>query len=131
VERAEHCGAAELHGTRISPVLLSNLGAHAQLGRSFAPGDDLPQRNRLIIISDRAWRTLYEEDRGVLGLSLMIDGQPYYWCRCSRRTCLPHGRAVPILSSRFETISVGRTGERENGRSKDLCATPPILLLIS
>jgi len=31
-------GAGELHGTRISPVLLSILGARSQIGRLFAPG---------------------------------------------------------------------------------------------
>jgi len=74
---AGHFGAAELHGTRISPALLTNLGVHTQLGRPFARGDDLPQRNRVIILSDRSWRALYEGDRGVLGSSLAIDGQPY------------------------------------------------------
>jgi putative ABC transport system permease protein len=74
---AGHFGAAELHGTRISPVLLSLLGAQPQLGRLFAPGDDRPERNRVIIISDRSWHALYEGDRGVLGSSLTIDGQPY------------------------------------------------------
>jgi putative ABC transport system permease protein len=72
-----HFGVAELHGTRISPVLLSILGAHPQLGRLFAPDDDRPERNRAIIIGDHSWRALYEGDRGVLGSSLTIDGRPY------------------------------------------------------
>ena len=74
---AGHFGAAELHGTRISPVLLSILGAHPQLGRLFAPGDDRPERNRVILISDRSWRAQYGRDRGLLGSSLTIDGRPY------------------------------------------------------
>jgi putative ABC transport system permease protein len=74
---AGHFGAAELHGTRISPVLFSILGAHPQLGRLFAPGDDRPERNHVIIIGDRSWRALHQGDRGVLESSLTIDGQPY------------------------------------------------------
>jgi putative ABC transport system permease protein len=70
-------GAGELHGTRISPVLLSMLGARAQIGRVFAPADDRPERNSLIILSDRSWRTHYGGDPGVLGSSLTIDGRPY------------------------------------------------------
>jgi len=74
---AGHFGAAELHGTRISPVLFSILGARPQLGRLFSQGDERPERNRLIIISDRSWRSQYEADPRVLGSSLTIDDQPY------------------------------------------------------
>lgn len=70
-------GAAELHGTRISPVLFSMLGARPQLGRLFARGDDRPERNQLIVLSDRSWRAQYAGDPGVLGSSLTIDGRPY------------------------------------------------------
>jgi putative ABC transport system permease protein len=70
-------GAAELHGTRISPVLFSMLGAHPQLGRVFAPGDERPERNQLIVLSDRSWRAQYVGDPGVLGSSLTIDGRLY------------------------------------------------------
>ena len=70
-------GAGELHGTRISPVLLSILGARPQIGRLFAPGDDQPERNSLILLSDRSWRTHYGGDPGALGSSLMIDGRHY------------------------------------------------------
>jgi putative ABC transport system permease protein len=74
---AGRIGAGELHGTRISPVLLSILGARPQIGRVFAPGDERPERNSLIILSDRSWRTHYRGDPAVLGSSLTIDGRPY------------------------------------------------------
>jgi putative ABC transport system permease protein len=74
---AGRLGAGELHGTRISPALLSMLGARPRFGRVFAPGDERPERNSLIILSDRAWRTHYGGDPGVLGSSLTIDGRPY------------------------------------------------------
>jgi putative ABC transport system permease protein len=70
-------GAAELHGTRISPVLFSMLGAQPQIGRLFAPGDERPERNRLIVLSDRSWRAQYGGDPRVLGSPLTIDGRPY------------------------------------------------------
>ena len=74
---AGRVGAAELNGTRISPVLLSILGARPQLGRLFAPDDDRPERNRVIILSDRSWRAHYGGDSGALGASLTLDGRPY------------------------------------------------------
>ena len=70
-------GTAELYGTRISPVLFSMLGAQPQLGRLFVPGDERPERNRLIILSDRSWRAQYAGDPRVLGSSLTIDGRLY------------------------------------------------------
>jgi putative ABC transport system permease protein len=70
-------GAAELHGTRMAPVLFSMLGAQPQLGRLFSPGDERPERNRLIILSDRSWRAQYSADPAVLGSSLTIDGRLY------------------------------------------------------
>jgi hypothetical protein len=70
-------GAAELYGTRISPVLFSMLGAQSQLGRLFVPGDDRPERNRLIVLSDRAWRAQYLGNPSVLGSSMTIDGRLY------------------------------------------------------
>jgi putative ABC transport system permease protein len=70
-------GAGELYGTRISPQLLALLGVRAQIGRALLPGDERPERNRLILLSDRAWRTEYVGDAGILGSSLVIDGQPY------------------------------------------------------
>jgi putative ABC transport system permease protein len=68
---------AALLGTRMSPVLFGMLGATPQVGRLLIPGDDLPERNRIIILSDRAWRAHYGSDPGVIGSSLTIDGRPY------------------------------------------------------
>ena len=70
-------GAAELSGTRISPVLLSMLGAQPQLGHLFAPGDERPERNQRIVLSDRSWRAQYLGDPKVLGSSMTIDGRLY------------------------------------------------------
>lgn len=70
-------GTAELYGTRISPVLFSMLRAQPQLGRLFVPGDERPERNRLIILSDRSWRAHYGGDPLILGSSLTIDGRLY------------------------------------------------------
>ena len=70
-------GTAALLGTRISPVLFGMFGATPQVGRLLIPGDDLPERNRIIILSDRAWRAHYGSDPEAIGSSLTIDGRPY------------------------------------------------------
>ena len=58
-------GTAALLGTRMSPVLFGMLGATPQVGRLLIPGEDLPEPNRLIILSERSWRAHYGSDPGV------------------------------------------------------------------
>jgi predicted permease len=70
-------GTAALLGTRMSPALFGMFGATPQVGRLLIPGDDLPDRNRLIVLSDRAWRAYYGGDPQVVGSSLTIDGRAY------------------------------------------------------
>jgi predicted permease len=50
------------------------LGAQAQLGRTFAPGEDRTGSNRVAIISDGLWRRAFGGDRGVIGRSVQLDG---------------------------------------------------------
>ena len=67
-----------------------------QLGRPFAPGDERPERNSLIILSDRSWRTHYGSDPGLLGSSLTIDGRPY-----TLIGIMPPGFAFPDAQTDF------------------------------
>jgi hypothetical protein len=68
-------GAAELLGTRMSPVLFSMLGTQPTLGRFFEVPEEQPGRNRVIILSYRAWRAHYGGDPSVLGRLLTLDGR--------------------------------------------------------
>ena len=70
-------GAAQLLGTRMSPVLFSMLGAQAQIGRVFDLAEERPARHDVVILSHRAWRAHYGGDANALGRSLTLDGRPY------------------------------------------------------
>jgi putative ABC transport system permease protein len=70
-------GAAELLGTRMSPVLFSMLGVQPVLGRFFEVPEEQPGRNNVILLSYRAWRAHYGGDPGVLGRLLTLDGRGY------------------------------------------------------
>ena len=61
-------GTAELYGTHFAGAVL-NARRAAQLGRLFGLGDERPERNSLIILSDRSWRAQYAGDPRVLGSS--------------------------------------------------------------
>jgi predicted permease len=50
------------------------LGVTPRLGRSFGP-KDLP--GTALIVSDRAWHRLFNDDPGVVGRSVVLDGRTY------------------------------------------------------
>jgi predicted permease len=54
------------------------LGVTPVLGRGFIPGEaPLGQAERSFVLSHRAWRERFGADRGVLGQTLELDGQPF------------------------------------------------------
>ena len=44
------------------------------MGRTFAPGDDEPGGNRVIVLSDRGWNRHFKRDPAVLGRTLLVGG---------------------------------------------------------
>jgi predicted permease len=53
------------------------LGVGAALGRTLLPGENVPGRDRAVVMSDRLWRTRFGGDRGILGRTLDLDGDPF------------------------------------------------------
>lgn len=71
-------GEPERVGTiRMSSNLLPMLGARAELGRLFAPEDDRPGTTGVAVLGHGTWRRRYGADPGVVGRTLVINGQPY------------------------------------------------------
>jgi predicted permease len=70
-------GAAELLGTRMSPVLFSMLGARPLLGRLFTDTEERAGNNAVILLSHRVWRTQFGGEAEVLQRSLTLDGRSY------------------------------------------------------
>src|SRR6185437_4122995 len=52
------------------------IGLSPALGRGFAPNEDQPQAARVVILSDRLWRSRYGGDPHVIGRTMMLDGTP-------------------------------------------------------
>ncbi|HVD91646.1 MAG TPA: ABC transporter permease [Vicinamibacterales bacterium] len=50
------------------------LGRPALIGRNFEDGDE--RGARAVMLSERAWRRLFNADRGILGRTVTIDDQP-------------------------------------------------------
>ena len=66
--------AVHLSSSYVSANLFSLLGAPARIGRTFEPGEDLPGRDRVVILSHTLWRKKFAGATGVIGRSVMIDG---------------------------------------------------------
>jgi putative ABC transport system permease protein len=59
------------------PSYFEMLGASAQLGRLFGPGDYTPGISPVVVISDGLWRRGFGADPSVIGRTLRIDDDPY------------------------------------------------------
>jgi predicted permease len=66
----------ELLTIRASPSLFPTLGAGAALGRTFAPEEEAPGRGAVVLLSDGLWRRRFGADPGILGRTLVLDGEP-------------------------------------------------------
>jgi macrolide transport system ATP-binding/permease protein len=53
------------------------LGVAPFLGRMLVPADDAPGAERVLVISHRMWIGDFGSDRGVVGRTLQLRGQPY------------------------------------------------------
>jgi predicted permease len=64
-------------GLHASAAVLPTLGLEPMLGRNFAADEDRRGGERVALISHRFWRRHFNQDRGVLGQALTLDGAPY------------------------------------------------------
>src|SRR5262245_65559982 len=52
--------AVHLAGSVVSANLFSMLGARAKIGRAFEPGEDLPERDSVVVLSHKLWEHKFE-----------------------------------------------------------------------
>jgi putative ABC transport system permease protein len=58
----------------VSPGIFEILGMKPALGRSFAPDEDQPDKNRVAILSTGLWQRRFGRDPNILGKPLTLDG---------------------------------------------------------
>jgi putative ABC transport system permease protein len=62
-------------GARISASFFDLLGTPLQHGRGFAPDEEQPGRDAIVVISDGLWRRRYGADPSLVGKSIRLNGR--------------------------------------------------------
>ena len=69
--------ARRLVAAEVSVQFLKVMGLEPTLGRNFASDEDIPGKDRVVILSDRIWRSDFGDDPDALGSSIFINGDAY------------------------------------------------------
>ena len=63
-----------LTGTLVSAEFFSVLGAHAGLGRTFIPGEDIPGQDSYVVLSHALWQQRFGSDPAIIGRPIRLEG---------------------------------------------------------
>ena len=65
-----------VRAVRLTPNVFSLLGQQPLFGRDFAPGDDAPGAERVVLLGYAVWKNRYGDDRSIIGKPIRVDGKP-------------------------------------------------------
>jgi predicted permease len=80
-----------LYGLAVSANMFPTLGVTPMLGRNILPEEDLPGRDREMILSFGLWTRRFNSDRNIIGRSVEINGHP-----CTIIGVMPRGFDFPM-----------------------------------
>src|SRR5580658_6662815 len=66
-----------LIGYDFSANYFSILGVAPELGRTFAAEEDRPGAPKVVVLSDKLWRSTFQADPAILGKPITLDGERY------------------------------------------------------
>ena len=69
--------AKPLRSEYVTGSYFSTLGVGAFGGRVFTPEDDKPSASPVMVLSHRAWQTIYGGDASVVGSTFVVEGHPF------------------------------------------------------
>jgi putative ABC transport system permease protein len=65
-----------LNAETVSASYFDILGIGPSLGRAFAPDEDQPGKDQVVILSGRIWKSRFGSDPHVIGKTITLDGRP-------------------------------------------------------
>ncbi len=91
---------------RVSAHYFDVLGIRPLLGRNFSEDEDRPNHPKAVILSDRIWRDVLGADRGAIGRTILVRGEPY-----TIAGVLPPNTTTPSDAAIYTTLQPSRQGE--------------------
>ncbi len=67
----------QIPGQRVSAGYFDVFGARPALGRTFAPDEDRPGKDKVAVITYRLWQRQFAGDPGVIGKLVTFNGEPH------------------------------------------------------
>jgi putative ABC transport system permease protein len=64
-------------GRTVSASYFDLMGVEAALGRTFAPDEDQPGKERVLVLTNRMWRDYFGADPEIVGRTLTFNAKPY------------------------------------------------------
>jgi len=66
-----------LRAARVEPTFFSLLGTRPLMGRAIDPGDDVPERQHVVVLSHGLWNAQFGSDAQIVGKTIRLDGDAY------------------------------------------------------
>jgi len=66
-----------LNGVEVSACALEILRARPLLGRAFAPDEDQPGKDKVVVLTYRLWQRRWSGDAAIIGRTVQLGGQSY------------------------------------------------------
>src|SRR5262245_1748431 len=67
----------QLRSGQVSVDFFKLFGAPVLRGRTFTPEEDLPDAERVVVLSQRFWESRFNRSDEVIGTSISLGGEPY------------------------------------------------------
>ncbi len=67
----------QVQGARESAPFFDIWGIKPMLGRTFAPDEDQPGKNQVVVLSHRFWESQFGADKSIIGRTLSLNNKPY------------------------------------------------------
>jgi macrolide transport system ATP-binding/permease protein len=93
---------------RVSAHYFDVLELHPVIGRNFSDAEDRPHGPKAAILSYSLWRTVFAEERSVVGQAILLRGEPY-----TVVGVLPQGAMTPLNAEVYTALQPSREGEGE------------------
>ena len=101
----------QLAGAAVSQDFFQVMGIEPALGRAFLPGEQQPGGGRVVVLSHGLWRRRFAGDRGILGGTIRLDGEPY-----TIVGIMPPGFGYPDRAELWAPLSIDHEFDRRDAR---------------